>query len=420
MRVAVINTHPIQHFAPLWREIAKSKEVELRVLYCTDWGVSEYRDPDFGIAFKWDVDLLSAYDSEFLPIRARPKTLSFWETDNPKVWDALSAFSADVVVIFGYSHMTNLRAIAWAKLHRARVLVFCDSELRHRRPFWVRLAKQFAVRLFLAQADAVLPVGNCNAAYYRHYGVPRGSMFWCAYPVDGARLLAAAGDVRATRAAIRSKLGIDQEEFVFACVAKYLPRKRQQDVVRAWLALPEAARNKSWVLLVGEGPLRRELEELVAATGARVILTGFVNQSEISRYFAASDAIVVPSEVDAHPLVVTESLFFGLPVVASDRIGCIGPKDTIRDGENALVYRCGDVGGLRDAMVFLIGDAEICLRFGKKSREIAVSQDVTVTSLKFIEAFKEVGTLQEPRFIDQVLRLIPGYQEASNAHEQWL
>lgn len=54
--VAVINT-PIQYFAPLRRESAKTTKVELKVFYCCDWGTSEYVDTGFGAAFKWDVDL---------------------------------------------------------------------------------------------------------------------------------------------------------------------------------------------------------------------------------------------------------------------------------------------------------------------------------------------------------------------------
>src|SRR5215813_4617079 len=96
LRVAVINTHPIQHFAPLWREIGAQNGVELRVLYCSDWGAAEYHDQEFGATFKWDVDLLSGYDSQFLKVGKRPEKLGFWETNNSDVEDALRSFSPDV------------------------------------------------------------------------------------------------------------------------------------------------------------------------------------------------------------------------------------------------------------------------------------------------------------------------------------
>ncbi len=407
MRVAVINTHPIQHFAPLWREIASTGEVELKVFYCSDWGTKEYADPGFDTVFKWDVDLLSGYDSEFLPIRARPRALGFWETDNPAMGNALSRFSPDVVVIFGYSHLADWRALAWAMRHEARVLVFTDSELKHHRSVWRRLAKQLVVRGFLSQVDGVLPIGNCNAEYYRHYGVPSDIMYRCAYPVDGARFLSSVQDVQATRVMIRNKLGIPLNDFAFASVGKYIARKRHGDLIRAWVRLPEAARKRSWVVFVGEGPLRSDLEKQVFETGARAVLTGFVNQAEIPAYFAACDALVVASETDAHPLVVTESLFFGRPVIASDAIGCIGPDDTVRDGENGVVYPCGDIDRLADAMARLLEDRELCQRLGERSLEIAEGQETRAAARKFNEAFSKVMSSQKPRFVERMVRLLP-------------
>ncbi len=44
-KLAVVISHPIQHFAPLFRDLAKQPELELRVFYCCDWGISQYADP---------------------------------------------------------------------------------------------------------------------------------------------------------------------------------------------------------------------------------------------------------------------------------------------------------------------------------------------------------------------------------------
>jgi glycosyltransferase involved in cell wall biosynthesis len=391
-RVAVINTHPIQHFAPLWREIARTDQVQLKVFFCSDWGVRDYDDPGFGTVFKWDVDLLGGYDSEFLEIGRRPKKLGFWETDNPEIGRALEEYSPDILVIFGYSQLTNWRALVWAKRRGCRILLFADSELKHRRALWTRLAKEVVVRGFLSQVDGVLPIGNYNANYYQHYGVPADKMHWCAYPVDGARLLSSAGDLHAARALIRARYNIGPTDFVFASVGKYILRKRHTDVIQGWQLLSDELQQRSRIILVGEGPMRGNLEELTATSRGRVILTGFANQGEIPFYYAACDALVVASEVDAHPLVVTEALFFGKPVIASDAIGCIGSHDTVRHGENALVYPCGDLVRLAECMMQLMTGQQLCEKFSLRSREIAESQDVKATAAKFNAAFRKVLT----------------------------
>ncbi len=407
VRVAVINSHPTQHFSPLWREVARREEVQLKVFYCSDWGVNEYADPDFALTFKWDVDLLSGYDSEFLPIRGRPKKLGFWETYNPSIGTALSKFGADVVVLFGYAHLTNWRALVWARRHRRRVVIFGDSELKHGRSFWRRMVKELVVRGFLSQVDGVLPIGNCNANYYRHYGVPAKMMFWCACPVDGHRLLSSVNDKQAARASIRKKWGIGSDDFVFASVGKYIARKRHSDVIEAFLRLPQSARNRSWVMLIGEGPLRSELAEGASRTDGRAILTGFVKQTEMPAYLASCDAVVVASDSDPHPLAVTEALFFGRAIIGSDAIGCIGPDDTLREGENGVIYRCGDIDQLSGAMLELLTNSELCERFGNRSREIAEGQDVREAAGKFTDAFRRVMGTQRSGVVERMARWIP-------------
>jgi glycosyltransferase involved in cell wall biosynthesis len=132
---------------------------------------------------------------------------------------------------------------------------------------------------------------------------------------------------------------------------------------------------------VGEGPQRPELEAAIRDRKAdRVVLTGFVNQAEIPRYFAAADALAVPSSFDAHPLVVSEGASFGLPIVASDAIGCIGPNDTARPEVNALVHRACDAEGLRRALERLRDDAALRRRLGEASERISEWQDARVAA----------------------------------------
>ena len=102
IRLAVVVSHPIQHFAPWHREIAKIKDVDLRVFFCCDWGVASYLDPEFGVPVCWDTPLLEGYPYDY-PITRRPRRMSFWELDNPGVEKALERFAPDVVQVFGYA-----------------------------------------------------------------------------------------------------------------------------------------------------------------------------------------------------------------------------------------------------------------------------------------------------------------------------
>ena len=71
VRLAYLVSHPIQYQVPLLRRIAKEPDIDLTVLFGSDFSVRGYEDKGFGVAVKWDVPLLDGYKYEFLPALAR-------------------------------------------------------------------------------------------------------------------------------------------------------------------------------------------------------------------------------------------------------------------------------------------------------------------------------------------------------------
>lgn len=392
-RFAVVVSHPIQHFAPWHRELARRSDVDLHVMFCCDWGVEEYTDPEFGASFKWDVPLLEGYSHEFLPIAKRPQTLGFRSIDNPGVNEALDRFQPDVLQVFGYVYRTNWRAVAWARRRRVPVLLYSDSNIRRAVPWYKRAVKDTVVRSFYRRVDGALYVGDSNREYHAHYGVPEERLLPSALPVDRRRLLDAVPDREKARRQVRERHGIPADAFVAILSGKYIPRKRPLDLVQA---VGSAARSglPIWAMLVGEGPERQAIERHCREQGIRnVVLTGLVNQSEMPTYYAAADVLVVTSAQDPHPLAVTEGACFGLPALVSDAIGCIGPNDTARPGANALVYPCGDCERLEKELRWLFDAPDLRERLSAASEKIAESQDVVVAAAELAAAVERIRQL---------------------------
>ena len=150
----------------------------------------------------------------------------------------------------------------------------------------------------------------------------------------------------------------------------------------------------AWALIVGEGSERARMESYCKEHGiSNVTLTGFVNQTRVPHLFAASDALAMISEMEPHALVVTEGASFGLPIIISDRVGCIGPNDTARPDVNALVYRCGDTTALCDKIVSLASDPDLYARLSRESIEISKGQDVAVAARALADASRELRDL---------------------------
>lgn len=398
-RLAVVVSHPIQHFAPWHREVAQRNNVDLKVLFCCDWGVTTYRDPDFGVDLAWDVPLLDGYDHQFLPIARRPEQLSFRSVDNPTVGAALDAFRPDVVKLFGYAYATTWRVAAWARRRRVPVLLYSDSNasVRHRLP--KRAIKALVVGGFYRFVDGAMFVGDNNRRYHQRYGLPDERLFEGMLPVDVKRLLGSVPDVSEARTEVRRQLNIPQNSRVVVFSGKLIARKRAEDLIYACGALCRAGLLVDAILL-GDGPDKALLQQLAADVApGRVHFVGFVNQRAIGRYYAAADALAVPSSYDPHPLVVTEGSSFGLPVLASDKLGCIGDADTVRPSQNSLIHRCGDVVGLAANIRCLIENDELRRSLAGGARQIALGQDVSVAAERLEVAAERLRVLGKRRLV---------------------
>ncbi|MDX6611682.1 MAG: hypothetical protein QOD75_868 [Blastocatellia bacterium] len=390
LRVAAFVSHPIQHFAPWHREVARRKQIDLKVFFSCDWGSSEYVDPEFQAKVEWDVPLLEGYEYEFLPIAKRPAKLSFWEIDNPTVGKALDDFQPDIVQVFGYAYRTNWRVARWAKRAGKPLLIYSDSNARASSTLWKRIPKQVIVRDFYSKVDGALFVGDNNREYHRQFGLPEERLFQGVYPIDYERLLSQSP---AQTVGLRSRLGIPESAFVVLFCGKYSARKRPMDL----LVAAHAAAKRGvpvWCLFVGEGSERSALEQYCAREDFhQAIFTGFVNQSTIPEYYRASDVLAVTSSRDPHPLVVSEAAAFGLPAIVSDQIGCIGPNDTARPGLNALVYPCGHTEKLSEAITRLFSERDTFQQMSEAARSIAETQNPRVAAQALAEAVEKLHVL---------------------------
>jgi glycosyltransferase involved in cell wall biosynthesis len=369
-RVAIVSTHVIQHFPPLFRRLARQDELAVRVFYASTAGVTLYDDAGFGRAVAWDSDLLSGYGHEFLPgAEGRPPS-GFLRIRGGGLESRLEAFDPDDVFVFGYTPAVMLRALAFARRRGRRALMMTDSERRQPRPLPTRVMKALVLPPLLRQVSGFFTVGDRNEEYLRHYGVPPEKMFRGGYPTDEERFLAARGDRERRRREARRRWGVGPSAFVALFVGKLITRKRPLDLAHATLEVRADTRPVVTVF-AGDGALKSAIETVAAGCSERFRLLGFVNQSALADTYAGADVLVHPAERDPHPLAVTEAAMVGLPVVVSDRVGAVGPTDTARPDVNAVVYEMGSVEQLAAALRRLATDAVLFERMAAATAQVA-------------------------------------------------
>jgi glycosyltransferase involved in cell wall biosynthesis len=397
IRIAIVVSHPIQYFAPWYRALAVVPGTALKVLFCSKLGEETYYDRDFETEVRWDIPLLDGYAFEFLESRKKINELTFWATDNPGIGASLEKFCPDVVLIHGYSHRTMWRAARWCNRSRVPVMLTSDSNESAKRAMWKRVVKAVFVSNFYRHLDGAFSCGDNNQNYHQHYGMPVERIFAGAMPVDCKRLVASVADVALTRREIRQRHGIPQDAFVVVYAGKLTRRKCPLDLLKAIHRCAQQGL-KVWGVLVGEGAERPALEAFIAENKmSNIVLSGFVNQRSIGDYYAASEAVALMSGYEPKGLIVPEAGCFGRPAILSDRVGCIGPHDSARPGENALVYPWSDIDALTECITRLYSDKSLYYSMSESARKIADSQDSAVAALQLKEAgvrLKKMGCRQ--------------------------
>jgi glycosyltransferase involved in cell wall biosynthesis len=167
------------------------------------------------------------------------------------------------------------------------------------------------------------------------------------------------------REATRRYLGVEDNRFVVGWVGRMTAVKRTDDVLDAFKRLSERG-VAAKLCLVGDGPDRGYLERRAQELGIMrdTLFLGY--QEDVAPFYAAFDALVLPSGNEGTPVSVIEALAAGTPVVAT-RVG--GVPDVVRDGEDGFLVEPGDTEALAQRLTELATNGGLRERVGAAGRE---------------------------------------------------
>jgi glycosyltransferase involved in cell wall biosynthesis len=139
------------------------------------------------------------------------------------------------------------------------------------------------------------------------------------------------------------------------------------------------------LVLVGDGPIRAQLEALIARhrLSDRIKITGWAPASEVRNYLQTSRAMVLPSFAEGLPVVIMEALALGRPVV-STYIAAI--PELVRHGENGWLVAAGNVRELAEAMggVLSASPAQLEKMGGRGRAEVLARHNIDIEATKLL------------------------------------
>lgn len=363
-KLALIETHPIQYKAPLFRKLAADPRLDLKVFFAMVPDAAQ-QGAGFGVAFEWDAPLLAGYPHEVLANRAkRPSVTAFAGCDTPGIYGRLRALRPDAVLVNGWVAKTCLQALWACKRLGIPCLVRGEANLLRPRAAW----KHALHGLLLRQYAGWLAIGSANREFYRFHRCPEARIFWAPYAVDNDFFAAQAAARAGKRNELRAAFGLPPEAVVFLFAGKLEDKKRPLDLLEAVARLPADLKSRVHVLVAGDGPLRGACERLAGARGWPVSFAGFLNQSRLPDAYAAADVLVLPSDAgETWGLVVNEAMASGRPAVVSRAAGCCA--DLVVENETGRSFECGDVAALADVLAGYARDPAAAARHGAAAAE---------------------------------------------------
>jgi glycosyltransferase involved in cell wall biosynthesis len=376
-------SHPVQYVSPLLRDL--SNNIDLHVFYYEGKSHTNI-DKGFGFKIEWDIPLLEGYKYSFLKNSSFSKSMNcrFFDAVNFDIIRIFKNFKNEIVVLNSWSYCSDWFVLFLSKLYGNKVWLRVEMPWNQHillKKSYFRKIKYFIFKniVFKYFIDKFLYIGTENKKYYLNHGVKSNKLIFAPYAVDNNRFQSCFID----RFVTRNKWDIDKDNIIVLFSGKLINKKRPMDLLKAFQKL---SYKNITLFFMGDGPLRQELENYINQYSmSNVIISGFINQTEISSIYSMSDIFVMCSGIgETWGLSVNEAMNFNLPILISNTCG--SSVDLVFNNENGYIFNEGDIDTLALLLNKLILDPILRNYMGFNSKRLISNYSHKITCQNMINS----------------------------------
>lgn len=319
MKVLWLFNHPAPYKIDFFNELGKS--VQLTVIFERTSEGDRNKEFYYEKAKNFKEIILSSW------------RLGDYNNYAPKLLSVLKDNPFDLIVVNGWSTLTEMKCIRYLKRHKIPYIFAINGGIaRDNEAGWKRHLKQ----KYLSGAKLYLSPDPYSSTYLTHYGVEASKIRLYPYStVFDSEVLKAPLSPNEKKS-LRAKEGIEGEEF-YLSVGQFIPRKNDDQLLKIWTAMPKS----KTLYLVGSGPCQSDYLRLIKESNlSNVHLCPFKSHAEILHLFSLADASIFLTKEDIYGHVVNECLSQGTPVISSGNAN--SARNLIRDGYNGYLVSLED------------------------------------------------------------------------------
>lgn len=354
-KLAIVLTHPIQYYSPIFQLLNERKKIEIKVFYSRPQAATLY-DKKFQQNIEWDIPLLDGYEYSFVSSGSKVK-------QTLQLKKQIQSFSPNAVLFFGWNHLSHFALMLSFKW---RIPVFFRGDSTLLDP--ISKVKSFVRKLVLSTVyffvDTAFYVGKANKAYFKAAGFKEKYLMYAPHAIDNQRFANGVNEKLLTD--WKKQFNLDNETIIFLFSGKFEPKKDPLLLAQAFDAV--ANQMNAHLFFLGSGLLKAELEKYTTQNN-RIHLLPFLNQKDMPTAYHFCDVLVLPSKGPGETwgLAVNEAMACSKAVIVSNRVGCA--QNLVSHGKNGYVFEATDQGDLQNCLLRFV-NKQITIKMGELSKMI--------------------------------------------------
>lgn len=361
-KIAIYCGNVSTYHSPIFKKLSLTKNLDINVMYGSDEAFRPFYNKEFNHVLHFDKKIVENYNHTFFyNFLENDSRRGFFCRINPGMFFHILFTKYDYVIIFGYDTLSSWFVYIASLLTRKKIIWRGEAIERKNRRI-IKLLKKIILPLYFYPIYKICYSCKKNYNYLSKYSHNKKKFIFFPSAVDNEYYQNQFLKNKNNKIEIFNYFKINKEKFKMLVVGRLTKRKNVIQIIKALKLLEH---NNIQILIVGDGPERKNIEKFISKNNIDGKVLGFLQQKDISKVFTVSDFLCIFSNYDASPKVINEVMNFAKPIIARDTIGTAG--DLVIHNYNGYI-----VNGTEDLInsLKIIQNKKILTELGNHSLEL--------------------------------------------------